>query len=150
MATRDWNQTDKTLGIVIMVFSAVCGICPGLAAFGLGGALGALGGAAASTAGGSEGAAGAAAAAVGGGMIMVIGVGAMLSGGLGLAGGYGMMKALKWGFTLVLVSSIINLLVNLASMIGGNFLAIIGLGVSGFIAYYCYQRLQGKWGEKPV
>lgn len=142
------HPADKPLGIIIMVLNAVCGVGLGLLAMVGGAALGAMGGAAAAGSGASAGeaAAGAGAAAAAGGLVAILGVVSIILGIAGIAMGFGIMKSLRWGFTVGMIVSALNFIVNIFQLPQG----IIGMAISGAIAYFCWGRLNGKIGPAPM
>lgn len=139
---------DKTWGIVIIVLSSL-GICCGLAAAGLGGALG-IAGAGVAASGAASGASDAREAAtglgIGGGVLAMIGFVVMASSAVQIAGGIGIMKSRRWGFLLTGVLSGISILLNLGQLPHG----LVGMAINGIIAYYCWSRLSGREGPTPV
>jgi hypothetical protein len=132
---------DKPVGIVIMVLSA-CGVIAGGLALGGGGLLAAGGAASANTSTGAGG------AAVAGGLVMILGVVILIVSLLGFAIGYGIMKSLKWGFMVGTIVYGLNSLANLANLSGGK--GILGLAISVALFIYCFMRLTGRLGPKPV
>lgn len=140
---------DKTWGIVVMALSAF-GICCGLGVAGLGGLFGVLGVGAVGGNAGPGGANPGEVAAVAGlsGLVAIVGLLFMLASAVQVAGGYGIMKSRRWGFTLTLVFALISILLNVPQVLHGT--GIVGAAINGVIAYYCWTRLTGKDGPAPV
>lgn len=137
-------QTDKVIGIIIMVL-AICGaILSGIVVLG-GGVLAAAGGAAATNANTDA----AKAAGMGGGLLMILGVVMLISCLVSLAVGYGIMKSLRWGFMLGAVVYGIQVILNIFSLARGG-TAVIGLVIAIALLVYCVMRLTGKTGPTPL
>lgn len=132
-------QTDKILGIIIMVLSVCCTVAGGAAMAGMS-MLAGMGAAGAASEGGAGSGEAAATAAAVGGVAAFIGIILLVTGLLGVATGYGIMKSLKWGFILGAVVYGLNTVANIASF------NIIGLVISGALLAYCVMRLTGKLG----
>src|SRR5437588_641466 len=119
-------QTDKVLGIIIMVLS-VCGVIGGGMAF-LGGGLLAAGGAtAAAGTAGSNAAGSAALAGAGGAFLMIISVVLIISSLIGFAVGYGIMKSLRWGFLVGAIVYGLNTLLQLFGLSHPTAGGVLGL-----------------------
>ena len=146
------NPNDKAWGIGI-ILTSILGVCCGLGLAGLGGAVGALG-AGAITRGATPGSSPSDDLAAGAGFGLVagimafIGIAIFVCSAIQVAGGIGVMKSQRWGFTLTLVLSAISILLNLGHALQGT--GVIGILISGAIAYYCWARLAGKMGAPPV
>jgi len=142
---------DKVVGILIMVFAAICNVAVGFLGVIGGGVLAAGGASAAAGAASNTGAAGAGAATgVVGAGIMVLSVILILMGVVGLAVGYGIMKSLRWGFLVGTILYGLGVLNSLAGLSRGGIGGIIGLLIVVALFVYCLMRLIGKLGPKPV
>ena len=134
-------QTDKIIGIIIMVL-ALCGVAASGLVVLAGTAVGALGAGAAAS---NQNAAGAAAAGAAGGMIMLFGVLLIILSLANFAVGYGVMKSLRWGFTLGLVVCALRILVGLGMLGRGGF-GVIGWIIDIGLAVYFFMRFTGRLG----
>lgn len=65
---------------------------------------------------------------------------------LGIVGGIGIAASKKWGFDIVLVLSIMRGILQLAQLPHG----LVFLVLDAACAYYCYQRLTGNVGPRPI
>ena len=65
---------------------------------------------------------------------------------LGFIGGLGIAAGRKWAFDLVLVIGIIRMILHIGNLPHG----IVFMAIDGLCVYYCYQRLSGKLGPRPL
>ena len=135
-------QTDKVLGIIIMVLSA-CGAIGGIMGLAGGGLLAAAGAGAAGQAGNAQ---GAAVAAAGGGILMLLSVFLIIQSVLGFAIGYGIMKSLRWGFLIGTIVYGIGLLIQIVGVTKSGAQGLIGLVIGALLFGYCFMRLTGRTG----
>jgi hypothetical protein len=52
---------------------------------------------------------------------------------------YGLLKGMGWAWTLTVVLSIISIVLNVISLISGNFGGIVSIIISAIILYYLYR-----------
>jgi hypothetical protein len=52
---------------------------------------------------------------------------------------YGLLKGIKWAWTLTVVLSIIRIVLNAISLVTGNLGGIVSIIISGIILYYIYR-----------
>lgn len=152
--TQDMTSVDKVLGIIIMLWNGLCGVCVGFFVTFLGGTLGALGGAAAAeiqknatTSADKDAAAAVATGAAAGGMFMLIGVATILLSAIGVFGGFKMFKSERIGFIIVAATCGLAVIINVLSL---NLLAIVGILINAALAVYAVMRLMGKLGTAPT
>jgi hypothetical protein len=136
---------DLVIGIIIIVF-AVCAFLAGIAVLGIGG-LAATGGLTAGA--GSDQATKEAAAAVttAGGVAAIWGVLLMAASVGAIAGAIGMIKGAKWGFMLIIIIEVINVV---SGFMVSGMTNIFNLAVPAALVIYCVLRLGGQLGPKPV
>jgi hypothetical protein len=79
-----------------------------------------------------------------GGVAMIVGIVLLIGSVLSIIGAVGVIKGLKWGFTLTFVMGVLMVL---GSIVPTNIIGII-LGLFG--AIYCGLRLFGNVGPKPT
>jgi hypothetical protein len=78
-----------------------------------------------------------------GGMAMIVGIILLIGSVLSIIGAVGIIKGIKWGFTLTFVMGVLMVL---GSVVPTN---IIGIVLGLFGAVYCGLRLFGNVGPKP-
>jgi hypothetical protein len=61
-------------------------------------------------------------------------------------GGLGIMNGYRWAFNLVMVVGIINAILHIGQLPHG----LIGMAIDLACVYYCYQRLTGNVGPRPL
>jgi hypothetical protein len=52
---------------------------------------------------------------------------------------YGLLKSMRWAWTLTVVLSIIGIVLNAISLVTGNLGGIVSIIISGIILYYIYR-----------
>lgn len=84
-----------------------------------------------------------------------LGAGGIAVGGILLALGivsfvvaYGLLKGRRWAWTLTVVLSAISIVLNVISIVSGNFGGIVSIIISGIIIYYLYRpRVKAYFGK---
>lgn len=134
MDSRTVKTLDLVLGIIFLILNGLCGC--GLAAAGfLGSAILGMGAASAASAGDAGAAAVAGAAGV---LVGILGISSLVA----AAGCIGVIMQKKWGYSIIVVLSAIQLILAIMSMSLG---ALVGC----LFGVYCLLRLMGKIGEAP-
>ncbi len=67
------------------------------------------------------------------------GIGSILLGIASLVVAWGLLKGAGWAWIVTLILTIISIIVNVASLAGGNTANIIGIIINGIIIYYLYR-----------
>lgn len=67
------------------------------------------------------------------------GIGSIILGIASLVVAWGLLKGAGWAWIITLIITIISIIVNIASLAGGNTANIIGIIINGIIIYYLYR-----------
>ncbi len=72
-------------------------------------------------------------------VFLVGGIGFILLGIASLVVSWGLLKGAGWAWIITLIITIISIIVNVASIVGGNTASIVGIIINGIIIYYLYR-----------
>ncbi|MEP6577152.1 MAG: hypothetical protein ABJB85_12055 [Nitrososphaerota archaeon] len=67
------------------------------------------------------------------------GIGSIILGIASLVVAWGLLKGAGWAWIVTLIITVISIIVNIASLAGGNTANIIGIIINGIIIYYLYR-----------
>lgn len=74
-----------------------------------------------------------------GGSIIAVGAVLIALGIFSFVVAWGLMKGRGWAWTATVALAVISIVLNVISLVGGNFAAIISIIISGVIIYYMYR-----------
>jgi uncharacterized membrane protein (DUF2068 family) len=125
------RPTGVTILAIIQMIGGVLSLLIGISGLFFGGLM---------VSGVADNTSGAAAAAEVGPLMVTGGIGAIVSGILGLLAGYGLFTLKGWGWTLAMVFSVLNIIHNALGLFRGANIpgAIVGIVISGLILYYLF------------
>ena len=67
------------------------------------------------------------------------GIGSIILGIASLVVAWGLLKGAGWAWIITLIITIISIIANIISLVGGNTASIIGIIIEGIIIYYLYR-----------
>ena len=67
-----------------------------------------------------------------GGILIILGI-------ISFIVAWGLLKGKGWAWSLTMILSIISIIINIVSLVGGNFGGVVNIIISGIIIYYLYR-----------